>query len=157
MTEIRFYHLERSTLERTLPTMLERVLDRGQRALVVVGSKERLEMLNGHLWTYRPDSFLPHGTAVDGFVEEHPVLIAVGDADPVESNVNKADVVFLTDGTRIGDLERFKLCVELFDGADAQALAAARERWRGYKADGHQLTYWRQTEAGWKQESEAKE
>ncbi len=157
MTEIRFYHLERSPLERALPTMLERVLDRGQRALVVAGSQERLDALNLHLWTYRPDSFLPHGTAADGFVEQHPVLLAVGDADPVESNVNKADVVFLTDGARIGDLGRFKLCVELFDGADEQALAAARQRWRAYKSEGHQLTYWRQTDQGWKQESEAKE
>ena len=154
MTEIRFYHLERSTLERALPTMLERVLDRGQRALVVVGSAERLAALNAHLWTYRPDSFLPHGAAVDGLVEEHPVLIAVGDAEPVETNVNRADVVFLTDGAHIGDLGRFKLCVELFDGADQQAAAAARQRWRDYKAQGHTLTYWRQTEAGWKQETE---
>jgi DNA polymerase-3 subunit chi len=153
MTEIRFYHLERSTLESALPTMLERVLGRGQRALVVVGSTERLAALNAHLWTYRTDSFLPHGTAADGLVEEHPVLIAVGDADPVDSNVNRADVVFLTDGAHVGDLERFKLCVELFDGADQEALAAARRRWRDYKAQGHALTYWRQTDAGWKEET----
>jgi DNA polymerase-3 subunit chi len=154
MTEIRFYHLERSTLESALPTMLERVLDRGQRALVVVGSKERLAALNALLWTYKPDSFLPHGAAEDGLVEQHPVLLAVGDAEPVESNVNKADVVFLADGAGIGDLAGFKLCVELFDGADAEAVAAARQRWRDYKAQGHALTYWRQTDEGWKQEAE---
>ena len=32
---------------------------------------------------------------------------------------------------------------------------AARERWKGYKAGGHQLTYWQQTPAGrWEQKAQ---
>ncbi|MGQ0677729.1 MAG: DNA polymerase III subunit chi [Rhodospirillales bacterium] len=152
MTEIRFYHLERATLERALPTMLERVLDRGQRALVVVGSKERLEALNAHLWTYRPDSFLPHGTAADGFAPDQPVLLATaGDPAAMGEPPNRAEVLFLADGARAGALEHFKLCAELFDGTDGEAVAAARRRWRDYKDAGHRLTYWRQTDQGWKE------
>jgi len=148
VTEIRFYHLERSTLETALPTMLERVLDRGQRALVLLGTKERADALNMHLWTYRPEKFLPHGTAEDGFVDRQPILLATDDANP-----NDAEVVFLADGATAQGLERFKLCVELFDGGNEQSLAAARQRWRDYKAAGHALTYWRQTDQGWKQEA----
>jgi DNA polymerase-3 subunit chi len=147
VTEIRFYHLERTTLESALPTMLERVLARGQRALVVLGTEERVRALNAHLWTYRPDSFLPHGAAEDGSPEEQPVFLSTSAAAP-----NGAEVLFLADGAA-GDPGGFALCVELFDGADAQAVAAARERWRAYKAAGHSLTYWRQTEQGWKQEA----
>ncbi len=40
MTEIRFYHLTRATLETALPQMLEKTLERGQRAVVRVGSQE---------------------------------------------------------------------------------------------------------------------
>jgi len=152
MTEIRFYHLERSTLESALPRMIERVLERGQRALVLVGSKERLAALNAHLWTYRPDSFLPHGAAEDGHVQDQPVLLAVAGADAAAANANGAEVVFLADGAALADLGGFAQCVELFDGADENAVTAARARWRDYKAQGHQLTYWRQTEEGWKQE-----
>jgi DNA polymerase-3 subunit chi len=155
MTDIRFYHLERSTLESALPAMLERVLERGQRALVVVGSKERLEALSARLWTYRPDSFLPHGGADDGHAQDQPVLLAVGGAgDPARANANRAQVVFLADGARLGDPAGFAQCVELFDGADENAVAAARQRWRDYKAQGHTLTYWRQTAEGWKQEAQ---
>ena len=45
MTEIRFYHLQRATLETALPPMLEKTLERGQRAVVMAGSEERVEHL----------------------------------------------------------------------------------------------------------------
>ncbi|MCK6451092.1 MAG: DNA polymerase III subunit chi [Alphaproteobacteria bacterium] len=154
MTEIRFYHLERSTLERALATMLERVLERGQRALVLLGSPERAEALNAHLWTYRPDSFLPHGTPADGFPEEQPILLAAEETAPAAPGPNKADVLFLADGARAADVTLYKMCVELFDGADDAAVRAARERWRAYKAAGHALTYWRQSDKGWQKEAE---
>ena len=67
MTEVRFYHLTRTTLEAALPQMLERTLARGQRAVVMAGSEERVEALNAHLWTYKERSFLPHGSVKDGF------------------------------------------------------------------------------------------
>jgi DNA polymerase-3 subunit chi len=66
MTEIRFYHLQRTVLEAALPPMLEKTLDRGQRAVVMAGSEERVEHLADHLWTYSERSFLPHGSARDG-------------------------------------------------------------------------------------------
>ena len=66
MTEVLFYHLQNAPLERVLPDLLERSLQRGWRAIVRAGGKERLEALNNTLWTYRDDSFLPHGTAEDG-------------------------------------------------------------------------------------------
>ena len=59
MTEVRFYHMTRTGLEAALPQMLEKTLERGQRAVVIAGSEERVEALNGHLWTYRDRTFLP--------------------------------------------------------------------------------------------------
>jgi len=49
MTEIGFYHLQRSPLERALPKLLEKVLEAGKRAVVVARSDERVEQLNGIL------------------------------------------------------------------------------------------------------------
>ena len=56
-------------LERALPLLLEKTLERGWRAVVQAGSQERLDVLDQHLWTWREDSFLPHGTAKDGHPE----------------------------------------------------------------------------------------
>lgn len=149
MTEISFYHLESSPLERVLPSLLEKTLDAGKRALVLAGSEARIEALNGLLWTYHQDAWLPHGSSADGSAEDQPVWLATADDDAnAGGNPNGAQFLFLTDGAtsdRIGDFER---CFELFDGRDEAALQAARERWQAYKDAGHVLTYWRQTDAG---------
>src|SRR5262245_38283818 len=62
MTEILFYHLQRQPLERVLPTLIEKSLERGWRVVVQAAAEERIEALDAHLWTFRDDSFLPHGT-----------------------------------------------------------------------------------------------
>lgn len=59
--EILFYHLERQSLESALPLLVEKSLERGWRVVVRAGSAERLDAIDTALWTYREDSFLPHG------------------------------------------------------------------------------------------------
>lgn len=143
MTEIRFYHLQRARLEDVLPTMLERAYSRGQRVLVALGSAERAEALAGHLWTYRPDSFLPHGTAKDGSTSAQPIFLT----DQIE-NPNQAQLLMLCDGATRDDLASFELVCELFDGNDEAVVTAARARWRDYKSAGHALIYFQQNELG---------
>ena len=60
-----------------------------------------------------------------------------------------AAMLVLVDGVEAEDLASFTRCADLFDGNDATAVEAARERWRRAAAAGHTLTYWQQTEAGW--------
>ncbi len=147
MTEIRFYHLQRTALEAALPPMLEKTLERGQRAVVMAGSEERVEHLVDRLWTYSERSFLPHGSARDGHADMQPVWLTTADENP-----NGAQVLFLTDGTTSAQVSAYEMCVELFDGNDESAVQAARARWTAYKAAGHQLTYWQQSAAGrWEQ------
>jgi DNA polymerase III subunit chi len=147
MTEIRFYHLQRTALETALPPMLEKTLERGQRAVVMAGSEERVEHLTDHLWTYSERAFLPHGSARDGNAALQPVWLTTADENP-----NEAQVLFLTDGTSSEKVSDYQLCVELFDGNDVSAVEAARARWKNYKDAGHALTYWQQSAAGrWEQ------
>jgi DNA polymerase-3 subunit chi len=150
MTEIRFYHLQRTALEAALPPMLEKTLERGQRAVVMAGSDEQVEHLVDRLWTYRDHSFLPHGSVRDGHAEMQPVWLTTADENP-----NGAQVLFLIDGATSGHVGDYERCAELFDGNNEPAVQAARERWKVYKAAGHQLTYWQQTPAGrWEQKAE---
>ncbi|MFO0998373.1 MAG: DNA polymerase III subunit chi [Alphaproteobacteria bacterium] len=143
MTDIRFYHLQRKSLEDALPVLLEKILERGSRAVVMAGSAERVEALNAHLWTYSQGSFLPHGSQRDGHAEDQPVWLTTG-----EENPNGSDVLVLTDGASAAHIESFKTCCELFDGNDTAAVEEARRRWQAYKAAGHDLTYWQQTDEG---------
>lgn len=143
MTDIAFYHLQRSPLAAVLPNLLQRTLEAGKRGLVVTGSDERCEDLNMLLWTQNPNGWLPHGSARDGAPEAQPVWLT-----NVDENPNGAEFVFLTDGAKVADLGQFERGFDLFDGNDADAVEAARGRWRALKDSGHTLTYWQQNEAG---------
>lgn len=142
MTEVLFYHLERQPLERVLPGLLQRSLDRGWRVVVKVGSEERLEALNGHLWSFDDASFLPHGSAADGNAEEQPVFLTTGDDNP-----NAAHVRFLVDGAESADYAGYVRIVFMFDAADPEAVAKARAAWK-VASGAHDATYWRQDDNG---------
>lgn len=142
-TEVLFYHLERAALESVLPSLLERTLERGWRAVVQSGSAERLEALDLALWTYDDASFLPHGTARDGDPARQPVYLTLGEETP-----NGAGVRFLVDGAEMSVLEGFVRIVCIFDGRDAEAVGRARKQWQAARAAGCAVTYWRQSESG---------
>lgn len=143
MAEVLFYHLERQPLEQVLPTLLERSLSRGWRVVVQASDPERRDALDAHLWTYREDSFLPHGSARDGHGELQPVWLTIEDDNP-----NQANVRFLVDGATTADLSPYDRVVYLFDGHDQSSVEAARSRWKEAKAGGHEVTYWRQNQNG---------
>lgn len=143
MTDIGFYHLVATPLEKALPKLLEKVLGSGARAVVMAGSTERVEALNGLLWTYAPNGFLPHGSAKDGNAERQPIWLTAKDENP-----NQATILVLTDGAMSDQLPSYTRCLDVFDGADDAAVAQARERWKLYKDAGHGLTYWQQTDSG---------
>ncbi len=143
MTEVLFYHLEHQPLERVLPSLVEKTLERGWRAVVQAGSEERVEALDTLLWTWRDDSFLPHGTRRDGNAVAQPVYLTTE-----EENPNGASVRFLVDGAEAGDLAPYARVVYLFEGRDAAAVARAREQWVAAKRAGCDVTYWQQSPEG---------
>ncbi len=144
MTEVLFYHLHRQPLERVLPALLEKSLERGWRVVVQASSDERVEALDAHLWTYRDDSFLPHSTAREGEAALQPILITSADHNP-----NGASVRFLIDGSPVPeDAASYARIVLMFDGEDEDAVAAARARWSEAKQQGFEVTYWQTDEQG---------
>jgi DNA polymerase-3 subunit chi len=143
VTEVLFYHLERRPLERALPELLQRSLDRGWRVVLQVGTDERLEALNAHLWSYDDAAFLPHGAAADGNAAEQPIWLTTGDDNP-----NAARVRFLVDGAPLGEVAGYERIVVMFDAGDAEATARARDAWKAVQAADHDATYWKEDESG---------
>jgi DNA polymerase III subunit chi len=142
-TEVLFYHLERQGLESVLPSLVEKTLERGWRAVVQAGSQERLASIDLALWTYKDDSFLAHGQAKDGHAAEQPVFLTTGSEIP-----NGAGVRFIVDGAETQEFSGFVRIVFMFDGNDADAVARAREQWKAAKGAGCPVTYWQQSAAG---------
>jgi DNA polymerase III subunit chi len=153
MTEILFYHLKGQTPEQVLPPLLAKSLERGWRVVVQASSEERLEALDAHLWTWRDDAFLPHGTWRDAEAAEQPIVLTAGDENP-----NRATVRFLVDGaTLTADTTGYERIVLLFDGDDPDAVEAARTRWGEAKAAGAEVTYWQIDESGrWRRQGDPK-
>ena len=144
MTEVLFYHLQRQPIERVLPQLLEKSLERGWRVVVQGSSEERIEALDAHLWTYRDDGFLPHGTWREQEAAAQPVLLTVNDGNP-----NAATVRFLVDGAALpADADAYQRIVLIFNGDDDDAVAAARVHWTDAKAKGFEATYWQPDDNG---------
>lgn len=143
-TEVLFYHLQNITLEQVLPTLLEKSLERGWRVCVQASSEERVDALDGHLWTYRDDSFLPHASWRVADASDQPILLTT---DP--HNPNRADVRFLIDDAALpADADQYRRIVLVFDGNDDDALARARTAWSLCKARGLAATYWQADDGG---------
>lgn len=143
MSEVLFYHLTESRLEDALPALLDKCLERGWRVVVQAGDAARRDALDAHLWTYRDDSFLPHGTDAQAFAAEQPVLLTT-----TPDNANAAAVRFLVAGAAPPPLDSYERAIFLFDGHDQAELEAARAHWKRLKGEGHRLTYWQQTGDG---------
>ncbi len=143
MTEIRFYHLFSVTLENALPVLLEKVIERGWRALIITDSIERVVELDTRLWTYDPSSFLPHGMAGDEDVDSQPILLTHKDDNP-----NGANILFLVDGAKSKHVGKFEMCCLLFDGNDASELIKVREAWTSFKNECHKVIYLQQGPSG---------
>lgn len=141
--EVWFYHLERTGLDQALPELLDKTLARGWKAIVRSSSPDRLEHLDGWLWSYRDDSFLPHGLATEPEAARQPVLLTTANDNP-----NGADALFLIDGAEPGDLAGYARCLVLFDGKDDGQLKLAREQWSALKSGGAAPSYWKQSPEG---------
>ena len=125
-----------------LPLLLEKSLERGWRAVVETSSRERATALDAMLWSFRDDSFLPHGIAGDATDPDQPVLITTD-----EGNANAAQVRFFVDRAVPQTGEGYQRIVYLFSGHDPDAVGEAREAWKALR-EGNDLTYWQQDETG---------
>ncbi|MEM8753025.1 MAG: DNA polymerase III subunit chi [Pseudomonadota bacterium] len=153
MGEVLFYHLTRTPLEQAAPPILEKCLERGWKVTLRAGSPERAEALNRHLWTYRDESFLPHGAAGDGDAERQPIYLTSTTETP-----NEPDILFLCDGAAADPTEMggYLRALLMFDGHDEEALAAARSAWKAVTDTGLKAIYWAQTEqGGWTKKAES--
>jgi DNA polymerase-3 subunit chi len=143
MTQIGFYHLTRLPLEHALPKLLEKALAAGYRAVVLAGSAERVAALSDRLWTFEPESWLPHGSSRDGDAALQPVWLTDTDENP-----NGATILVMCDGASSDAVAGYSRCLDLFDGNDPEAVDAARQRWKRWKDEGHELVYYQQGETG---------
>jgi len=143
MTDIRFYHMEQSTLDQALPAITTKAWQSGKHVMIRVPDKAEAKRLNDLLWTFHPNVFLPHGADGDKNSYMHPVWITAKD-----ENANKAEILILTHGCTHESVSDFTMCCEMLDGRVDSQIKDARARWKIYKQGDHDLTYWQQDADG---------
>lgn len=144
MGTVLFYHLTRTPLEATLPSLLEKARNAGLQVLVRGASEERLEWLDEALWL--GEGFLPHGRVGGEYDADQPVLLSTGVEAP-----NGAECLMVIDGAEVdpGEVNGMKKVCVLFDGGDSAAVSRAREQWKALTDAGCAAEYWSQESGSW--------
>ncbi len=143
MTEVRFYHMQSTTLDKALPEILGKALEREYKAIVKAKTDDEIDNINKFLWTYKKNSFLPHGNKLDGTEVNQPIFLSIDDNNP-----NNANLLMLVDGASSELVADMDLCCEIFDGNNDEIVTNSRARWKEYKEQGFDLSYFQQDENG---------
>lgn len=143
--QVDFYHLTVVPLERALPQIAEKVLAADNCLLIVSSDEKQRDALDKLLWSYTPDSFLPHMQFGAGDDAAQPILIA-----PHVNAANGAKHIALIDGAWREDALDFDRAFHFFD---EDSIKPARAAWKSLEGrNGIERRYWKQNDAGrWEQ------
>lgn len=142
--QVDFYQLTRDPAERVLPVVAQKILDDGERLLVVSGDIAQLDIISSALWNAKPDSFLAHAKAGDGDDAIQPILLSAN-----AEAVNGAKFIALIDGDWRDEAVLFERAFYLFAPSHTDA---ARAAWRTLgERNGVERRYWKQDGGKWVQ------
>ena len=120
--------------------LLRKAWRQGARVMVV-GAAQELARLDQALWLFEPEEFVPHlrlraGAPVPARLQRTPIWLVDDDVEPAlsEAMAEAGVLVNLGPGDPLQP-HRFARVIELV-ATDPADLLAARERWRGYLAEG---------------------
>lgn len=137
-----FYQLGGIAVEQVIARLADKLLETGERLLVVADDNAQLARFDRLLWDQGGPSFLPHGTAGGSEDSRQPVLLSTGlDA------ANRARNVLIADGKWRDAATAFHRAFYLFDEG---SLEEARSAWRslGGRED-VERHYWANEEGRW--------
>lgn len=138
-----FYQLSRDPVEHVLPQIAARILDEGERMLIVSAEADQLGRISAALWDAGPTSFLAHDHAGGALPEVQPILLS-GTCDAA----NGATRIALADGLFRDEALAFARVFYFFD---PRTVTAARESWRALaKCEDVETHFWRQDGGKWR-------
>ena len=114
--EINFYQVD-ETIIRSLAPLLLKVLDEKKKALVFCENPTQIKEIDGALWTYGRNKFIPHVTIEDKefVMERQPILITNR-----EENSNKADYLVFLDAPSDTFLQEFARVFYFFEETELE-------------------------------------
>ena len=104
---------------------------------------EQLKEMDDYLWTYKDDSFLPHGRDDEPLAEQQPITLSANAA-----SAEGRSAVFLLGGTDIADMSGVERCMVMINGRSQDDVMRERKRWKTLKETGATLSYYQQNDRG---------
>lgn len=142
--QVDFYQLAGAPVEQIVPQLAAKIIEAGERLLLICGDDRLRALLDEQIWTHEPGSFLPHAQAGGAADADQPILLS---AD--ETAANGARFAMIADGHWRGAVLGFDRVFYLFDDA---TLDEAREAWRALTAkDDVEPRYWKRDGGRWRQ------
>lgn len=139
--KVDFWQLSRDPPEKVVALIAQRVMDAGERLLVVSSVSEQREAISRAMWAAGPESFLANGEATAPGAELQPILLS----DSLEP-ANGASHVIFADG-RYREPSGFQRAFLLFDESTKQA---ARQTWSALDdKEGLERSYYEQVGGKW--------
>ena len=142
-----FYQLSRDPVDRVVALLARKVMDAGQRLVVVDADPDRRTEISNALWAQDGAIFLAHGQAGGPDDARQPILIGESCAA-----ANEAKMAILTDGQWRDEAEAngFERVMLLFD---AQARDAAASLWRQFavRDDIDNRIFKQRPDGGWRE------
>ncbi|MFA6219500.1 MAG: DNA polymerase III subunit chi [Erythrobacter sp.] len=127
MTRVDFYRLGRDPVDITVARLARKVMQSGERLLVVAGDPAQREALSRVLWAQDGAAFLAHGMAGTPDAARQPILLS----DSAQA-ANGATTAIIADGRWREEASALSRVLLLFDAA---ARDAAAQLWRRFAAD----------------------
>ena len=140
--QVDFYQLSRDPVEKLLPSIAQRLLDDGDRLLVVSADQDQLDRISEGLWNAGPGTFLAHDRSARANPDLQPILLSFTCAP-----ANGARHIALSDGLWRDEALDFNRAFYFFDQVNIEN---ARQSWRKLaKSEGIEPRFWRQEGRKW--------
>lgn len=137
-----FYHLGHSSVEAVIGSLAAKLLDGGERLLVVADDEALLARLDRQLWDSGATSFLPHAVAGSSDDARQPILLSTSPDAP-----NLARNMLIADGVWREAALSYDRAFHLF--GDAQ-LEESRLAWKLLSGrEGVERRYWANVDGKW--------
>ena len=144
--KVDFYQLAGTPVDEVVASIAAKVIDQGERLLVVMAEEGALARLDRLLWDQGEADFLAHGIAGEGEDARQPMLLSTT-PDPS----NGARNLLVADGEWREAALTFERAFHLFDEAN---LGEARQAWKLLSGrDGVERRYWAREDGRWVQKA----
>jgi DNA polymerase III subunit chi len=120
-----------------LAHMIQGLVKSGQRVAVVVRDEDAAKNWDKLLWTFSPESFIPHSVSRDVWPDDEPVLIRAGSAPLAKPGHSCLDLTALAPS----ELSEWEHIFEVVNRLDEESVKASRTLWASWKRLGAELIY----------------